>query len=153
MKKIKRFLALALAFAMLGMISAGAAEQTGKAVSVETYEVVENDLRLVITRTIYENEPITRATMRSKTVDDDFKVYNSSDDYLGTFRLMATFQYDGSSVSVKEHKATATPASGCKASPSSSASGGRVKGKCTYSGKYSGSVSYTITCDKNGNIS
>lgn len=152
MKKIKQFFALALAFAMFGMISAGAAEPTDKVVSVETHEIVQDDVRLVLTRTIYESEPLTRSTAHTKTVDDDFKAYNSAGNYLGTFRLVAKFEYDGSSVSVLSHKASATPASGCTASPSSSASGGRVKGKCTYSGKYSGTANHTITCDKNGNI-
>lgn len=154
MNKIKRLLALVIAVVMCGISTAGAINSSPEKISETTEEVISDGVRLVITTTIYEDTPVTRASSGKKNVVRDYDAYEtSSDTYLGTMTIYAIFSYNGSSASVEDYAVTADPASGYTAKKSGSASGNRVKGTCTFSGKYTETITKTVKCDKNGNIS
>lgn len=95
-----------------------------------------------------ENEINTYAVY-TKSATASANVYHR-DKYIGTFYLEGTFEYDKVHSKAIDDDWYASSSYGY--SGSSSHSGSKVKGKCTFD--YAGGKTYsiTMTCDKNGNI-
>ena len=107
-----------------------------------------NGYRLEIST--YNESEINTYAIYSKSQTASAKAYHNGK-YIGTFYLEGTFQYD--TVRSKATDDSWYASSSYDYSGSSSHSGSKVIGKCTFD--YAGGKTYslTMTCDKNGNIS
>lgn len=104
---------------------------------------------LVITTTEHKNDSNARTVMQ-KYIEREAKAYHGNT-YIGKFTLCGTFVYDGRKSASTDDDWYASSSYGYSAS--SSHSGAKVSGTCTFN--YAGGKTYslTMTCDKNGNIS
>lgn len=146
-KLISFLLALTL---LVSMIPISFAANTETPV-IETIDLGDGFVAKITTSQIYSSDAmyISNSISRSKSGD----VWRNNE-LIGTFRLYGTFTYDGSSSRATDDRWNATAISRYDYDGDSYCSGSSVKGSCTFTGDgYSKTVSLTLTCDRNGNIS
>lgn len=148
MKRILSIILCTILFASL-FIPTYAAEQT---------DVIYREETILEDGTVVTDEIIVttnaRATQKTATRR---KTFTKSDETIAVIAFQATFRYDGSSVSVVSKSVTQTDTyDGWNYSQTSfTSSGGTVtlSGKLTKLLIVSQSFTFSLTCDKNGNLS
>ena len=141
----KKFLSISFVLLLFCMIfNAGAVNLT----SIQTIDFGDG-YTLVINTTEYTNN-IDSRSVKEKYVEREAKAYYGST-YLGKFTLCGTFIYNGSQSAAKSDSWYASSSYGY--SGSSSHSGSKLSGKCTFNYSSGKTYSLTMTCDKNGNMS
>lgn len=149
---MKRFLPLLLAICLiLSMLPFSSAADYGSA----TVKVIDlgDGFSCEITTQV-----ITHTRLRTVNQTTDARktaiVRDNNNREVGRFVLCGTFSYNGTSARATSSDWDASAASGYSYDGNSYCSGASVRGSCTFSGNgTSKTVSLTITCDKNGNIS
>lgn len=137
---MKKVFSLVFAFmiVMSGSISALAVNQSQTSVMNEDWG---NGITAVVTTTVDDSSTATRAEWTPKTVHRTWTIYKS-DVEIGSVTLNVIFSYNGTSSKVAAYSSSHTTASGWSyGNESISVSGG----KCTISGKFTGSGSLTFT--------
>lgn len=105
-----------------------------------------------VTTTVYSRSQL-RSVNETVRGEKNLNVkYNGSK--IGEFSLFGDFSYTGTSAKAISDSWSASARSGYSYDGDSYCSGSSVKGSCTFTGNgISKTVSLTITCDRNGNIS
>ena len=149
---MKKLTALFICMLLLvGCITPCTAAETEKVISY-TVETMENGVTVEETITMLQSAARSTTETYTKT-----KTYKHNGDLIAEITITATFQYDGSTVSVvSKSVSTCETYEGWSFKQSSfTSSGGTVTltGKLTKLILLNADVSISLTCDKNGNVS
>lgn len=152
---MKKLISIVMTISILMGISAPcfAADTPQKNPVYTSIEELPGDVTVVTE--IFEINSAARSSETDGTARKTY--YDRDDNVIAVIAITGTFSYDGSTVKVASKSITREDTyDGWKFSKSSfTGSGGtiRLSGKLTKTGETSVSVSLSLTCDKNGNIS